>query len=350
MHITDYEKAKTLVWNNLFIFDGGDEVGTRTIFAGDMGKALLSLLDPKDISEFIDVFSLETANLKDVKQDSAIMVQNAGGTKQKMTVGEALYMFGDKMNRPSTIKNALFRGKNIGTVLTDEQRREIQTGRFHELFLGDYWENGGIQWMIADFNYWMNAGQNKNTENDALYPSPHHLAIVPIQTLYAHRINDTTDMSGAYVGSKMYRDGFNEALSMISGFANTEDDLYLHNQYLSNSYDVSSEIITSSIWANRKIDLMTSFMVFGYSIRVRPETTVDCNQLSIFRIHPFYILPYGHTSKDNNFQYPYWLRDPIDNSTWEIVSTERMYSRLLPNANDTALRPVFGIGGWSQEI
>lgn len=46
--------------------------------------------------------------------------------------------------------------KNLGSVVTAEQKTNIQNGTFKGFFLGDYWTIGGHNWRIVDFNYWMN--------------------------------------------------------------------------------------------------------------------------------------------------------------------------------------------------
>ena len=50
--------------------------------------------------------------------------------------------------------NATFRGKNLGTSVTSEQWAAIKAGTFKDLYLGDYWSIGGMDYIIAAFDYW----------------------------------------------------------------------------------------------------------------------------------------------------------------------------------------------------
>ena len=45
--------------------------------------------------------------------------------------------------------NAIYRGKYLGDSVTDEQWEEIQSGRFHGLFIGDYWTIGDVNWTLV---------------------------------------------------------------------------------------------------------------------------------------------------------------------------------------------------------
>ena len=46
----------------------------------------------------------------------------------------------------------IFRGKNLGSAVTEEQKTAIQSGTFDDLFVGDYWEIDGVKWRIVDMD------------------------------------------------------------------------------------------------------------------------------------------------------------------------------------------------------
>ena len=48
--------------------------------------------------------------------------------------------------------NAIYRGKYLGDTVTAEQAAAIADGSFEDLFIGDYWTMGGVNYRIADFD------------------------------------------------------------------------------------------------------------------------------------------------------------------------------------------------------
>lgn len=48
----------------------------------------------------------------------------------------------------------VYRGKNLGTAITEAQQAAIHNATFDDLFIGDYWTINGHKYVIADMNYW----------------------------------------------------------------------------------------------------------------------------------------------------------------------------------------------------
>lgn len=67
--------------------------------------------------------------------------------------------------------NSLYRGKFLGTSVTDEQWAAIRNGSFKDMFIGDYWTIGGIDYVICDFDYYIYCGNVNITQ--------HHIVIMP---------------------------------------------------------------------------------------------------------------------------------------------------------------------------
>ena len=61
------------------------------------------------------------------------------------------------------IHNQIFRGNNLGDRITNAQQQAIKSGRFDDLWLGDYWVRNNVRYTIAGFNYWL--GQPGITNN-----------------------------------------------------------------------------------------------------------------------------------------------------------------------------------------
>ena len=110
----------------------------------------------------------------------------------------------DLLERTSELNNAgyrnsFFRGRCLGSEVTDEQWEAIKSGSFQGLFLGDYWKINDVKWRIAAFDYFLRKGDTENTT--------HHVVIVPDTNLLAangsttHYMNTTNVTTGGYKGS-----------------------------------------------------------------------------------------------------------------------------------------------------
>ncbi len=101
------------------------------------------------------------------------------------------------------IHNSIFRGKCLGSSVTDAQQALLAPGTFDDMYVGDYWTIGGVNWRIAHFDYWLRCEDAECTK--------HHDVIVPDTCLYNAQMHNTS--SGQYEG----------------GASNTtEGDLYRH--------------------------------------------------------------------------------------------------------------------------
>lgn len=202
--------------------------------------------------------------------------------------------------------NSIYRGENLGSEVTEAQWNAIQTGTFDDLYIGDYWTINGAKWRIAAFDYFYNCGDVAFTK--------HHVVIVPDTNLYMHNMNDTNITTGAYVGSKMYTEGLEQAKTMIQNAFGTEHVLS-HRIYLSNA--VSNGKTSAGAWTDSIVDLMCEQMVYGCGIfspvsdgSVVPNNyRVEKCQLPLFTLNPQLI---------SNRAW-YWLRDVISSATFANV-------------------------------
>lgn len=223
--------------------------------------------------------------------------------------------------------NSIFRGKYLGSSVTAEQYVNIQNGTFKDLYIGDYWTIGGINWRIAAFNYYRNTG-------DSLVPS-NHITIVPDTQLYDYGMNPTNITTGGYANSDMVLNGLEQAKTTIRGMFGNH--LIKHRQLLSNA--TTDGEASGWIWVDSEVDLMSEIMVYG-SV-VWGESTiggsgynigVGKSQLPLFALNPQSI---------NNRQ-SYWLRDVVSATHFARVSydgTATYYSASLA----LGVRPAFSI-------
>lgn len=227
--------------------------------------------------------------------------------------------------------NAIYRGKNLGTVVTAEQFAAIKDGTFRDLYIGDYWVIGGVTWRIAAFDYYLNTGDTACTT--------HHVTLVPDANMYAHVMNDTIVTTGAYLGSKMYTEGLNQAKETINTAFGAAHVLN-HRQYLQNA--VTDNYASGGSWYDSTVELMTEQNVYGCKIfgnmlngtALPNNYTIDKSQYPLFAFRPDLI------SNRNTF----WLRDVVSASYFAIVTNVGGTSYNTAS-NPNGVRPAFSIIG-----
>lgn len=203
--------------------------------------------------------------------------------------------------------NAIYRGKSLGSTVTTAQYAAIKAGTFDDLYIGDYWTIGGVNYRIAAFDYYLNSGDTScNT---------HHVVIVPDTCLYNAQMHNTSSggyeagaantTAGGYVGSDMYKSNLEQAKTTIkSAFSG---HVLKHRIYLTNA--VANGRASGGAWCDSEVDLMCEQMVYGSGIfspvsdgsNVPANYRVEKSQLPLFQHEP------SRICNRNNW----WLRDVI---------------------------------------
>lgn len=271
------------------------------------------------ITEFPEITSLEN--------DNVLLVDGPNGTKK--IKGENFPYAVMAIAGPEMHRN-IFRGKNLGSSLTTEQKAAIHDGSFEGIWLGDYWEINGIKWRIVDIDYWYNCGDETFTT--------HHVVVMPDTALYTAQINTSNVTTGGYVGSAMYTSNLGNAKTMISN-AFGSDNVLTHREYLVNA--ATNGYPSGGAWLDSKVELPSEIMMYGTSIFASSENTstvanmytIDKSQLALFKVHPKFIII--NTS--------YWLRDIAFSTSFAAVSNEGN-SNCLPVSSTAGVRPVFAVG------
>ena len=226
--------------------------------------------------------------------------------------------------------NAIYRGKYLGSSVTETQWDAISAGTFDDLYVGDYWTIGGVNWRIAAFDYYYNCGDTNFTK--------HHAVIVPDTVLYTHAMNDTNITTGAYVGSKMYTEGLEQAKTTISN-AFGSSHVLSHRIYLSNA--TSNGKASSGAWTDSTVDLMCEHMVYGSGIfsPVSDGSTVPNN----YRVEKSQLPLFAHNPRMIGIRSAWWLRDVITSAYFADVAGDGCATYL--NASGAlGVRPAFCIG------
>ena len=228
--------------------------------------------------------------------------------------------------------NSIYRGKSLGSSVTQAQWNAIQSGTFDDLYIGDYWTIGGVNWRIAAFDYYFNTGDTAFTK--------HHAVIVPDTSLYTHVMNDTNITTGAYVGSKMYTEGLTQAKTTINN-AFGSSHVLSHRIYLSNA--TSNGRASAGSWTDSTVDLMCEHMVYGCGVfspvsdgsSIPNNYRVEKSQLPLFTIDP---------TKMHNRGTSYWLRDVVSSAAFAIVSSNGLANYSGGASGAFGVRPAFCIG------
>lgn len=226
--------------------------------------------------------------------------------------------------------NSIFRGKNLGTQVTDAQYQAIQAGTFDDLYIGDYWVIGGVTWLIAGFDYYYGCG-------DVAF-NKHHAVIVPLSPLYNHAMNETNTTEGGYVGSLMYTEGLEQAKTQIQQAFGAEHVLS-HRIYLINA--TSSGRPISGEWCDSTVDLMNENMVYGcmiyavanISAAYSQNDRVEKSQLPLFAMYPY--VSFNRAS--------FWLRDIVSFSAFASANLSG-YANNFGASLAIGVRPAFCIG------
>lgn len=234
--------------------------------------------------------------------------------------------------------NAIYRGKSLGSTVTTAQYAAIKAGTFDDLYIGDYWTIGGVNYRIAAFDYYLNSGDTSCTT--------HHVVIVPDTCLYNAQMHNTSSggyeggaantTTGGYVGSDMYKSNLEQAKTTIkSAFSG---HVLKHRIYLTNA--VANGRASGGAWCDSEVDLMCEQMVYSSGIfspvsdgsNVPANYRVEKSQLPLFQHEP------SRICNRNNW----WLRDVITASHFASV-----YNNGNANcgyaSNSLGVRPAFCI-------
>lgn len=234
--------------------------------------------------------------------------------------------------------NAIYRGKSLGSTVTTAQYAAIKAGTFDDLYIGDYWTIGGVNYRIAAFDYYLNSGDTSCTT--------HHVVIVPDTCLYNAQMHNTSSggyeggaantTAGGYVGSDMYKSNLEQAKTTIkSAFSG---HVLKHRIYLTNA--VANGRASGGAWCDSEVDLMCEQMVYGSGIfspvsdgsNVPTNYRVEKSQLPLFQHEP------SRICNRNNW----WLRDVITASRFANVDTYGI-AHCADASNSLGVRPDFCI-------
>ena len=182
--------------------------------------------------------------------------------------GASLYTNGTFLsNDPAVaagVHNSLFRGKSLGTF-TDAISSEITSGRFTDLWVGDYFTINSRVYRIAHFDPFYNCGDTALTT--------HHIAVVPNASMRSARMNPSHTTTGGYVGSEIRTTNLATPTNTIkTDFGSSH--VLTYRDLLTTT--VASGQASKSGWYDCCVELMSETMVYGCSVWAKSGHEVGC--------------------------------------------------------------------------
>ena len=223
--------------------------------------------------------------------------------------------------------NCIYRGKNLGTSVTAEQYAAISSGKFTDLYIGDYWVIKGVTYRIAAFDYYYNCGDTNFTK--------HHVVIVPDTSLYKAQMNTSNVTTGGYTGSAMYKSNLAQAKTTIKAAFGSAHVL-TKRELLTNA--VNGNTPSGWAWFDSDVELMNEVQVYG-SVAWGAHDGNGYNVASGDGQFPLFM--FDRTKLHNREDY--WLRDVSSATGFSIVSANG-HADGLNASSSLGVRPAFCIG------
>ena len=223
--------------------------------------------------------------------------------------------------------NCIYRGKNLGTSVTAEQYAAISSGKFTDLYIGDYWVIKGVTYRIAAFDYYYNCGDTNFTK--------HHAVIVPDTSLYKAQMNTSNVTTGGYTGSAMYKSNLAQAKTTIKAAFGSAHVL-TKRELLTNA--VNGNTPSGWAWFDSDVELMNEVQVYG-SVAWGAHDGNGYNVASGDGQFPLFM--FDRTKLHNREDY--WLRDVSSATNFSVVNLNgRAYGGSASGSR--GVRPAFCIG------
>lgn len=223
--------------------------------------------------------------------------------------------------------NCIYRGKNLGTSVTAEQYTAISSGKFTDLYIGDYWVINGVTYRIAAFDYYYNCGDTKFTK--------HHAVIVPDTSLYKAQMNTSNVTTRGYTGSAMYKSNLAQAKTTIKAAFGSAHVL-TKRELLTNA--VNGNTPSGWAWFDSDVELMNEVQAYG-SVAWGAYDGNGYNVASGDGQFPLFM--FDRTKLHNRDDY--WLRDVSSATRFSVVYLSG-HANGSNASTSFGVRPAFCIG------
>lgn len=223
--------------------------------------------------------------------------------------------------------NCIYRGKNLGTSVTAAQYAAISSGKFTDLYIGDYWVINGVIYRIAAFDYYYNCGDTNFTK--------HHVVLVPDTSLYKAQMNTSNVTTGGYTGSAMYKSNLAQAKTTIKAAFGSAHVL-TKRELLTNA--VNGNTPSGWAWFDSDVELMNEVQVYG-SVAWGAHDGNGYNVASGDGQFPLFM--FDRTKLHNREDY--WLRDVSSATYFSFVRDDGRANGDYASFS-LGVRPAFCIG------
>lgn len=279
-------------------------------------------------------------------QTDAIAVDGASGTR-KLSMTQAFGRLADTFAQNAYFHRNVYRGQNLGRSFTNDQKNAIRSGTFDNLYIGDYWTDGGTDWIITDMDYWYGIGRNSAT-----LVKTHHVNIIPRLPMGTSVMNTNATNTGGYIGANI-RTKFAAIVSQVNNFFGGGSLLNAPRPF---SSQTDSGMATATSWLDVcTCELMSERMVYGSPVfeiqNGKPagasnqnsafawNHTTDMTQLALFRLAPRFRMASGDGQVDNGW----WLNTL---AKWDhFCVCKNGMADCLPANTALGIRPIMGITG-----
>ena len=240
-----------------------------------------------------------------------------------------------------SLRRNTYRGKDITSYHTDGSMYEmISSGRFDDIYVGDYIESNNITWLVADIDNYLYTGYKEGASSVGSLKT-HHLTIIPAKSITTGAMNDANTTEGGYYNSKMKQ----EVLpNVLTTYVNPvfKEHVLTYSTMLTNSINMEAPSMAGGGrlgssngwgWYESQIDLMSEVNVFGTTVFSSSgyDIGIDATQYALFRLKPDYI----NTIK----RIGYWLKNVSSSTGFAHVGGSN-----FPNfANATTANSQYGV-------
>ena len=278
-------------------------------------------------------------NLKPDTNNDFLMTFN-DGSESKTRLRDAFYGL---VPDGAPNHNNIFRGQNLG-ALNATHIANIQNGTFHDMFIGDYFQINGSNYVIAGINTKHLHGDNVQLGNHLLL-MPDRLSKLEDGTVLrgngtdTHYMNDTDTTAGGFAGTKLYKTIMPSIQKKLE--ADFGNHLLNFRETISTHVD-DSGAPDQAEWYDAKLGIPNEVMIYGTTLNGNNKNGSwhnigdDDTQLPLFRLDPDEIT--------NHRGGAFWLRDV--HSASEFVGANDYGNATWHSASDTwtGVRAFFLIG------
>lgn len=337
---TEYEKVTTL--ENMDTLLVGGERGTNGIYAKDLANDMLDKMDGSSVADkltekdIMDKVDYNDYPVTDVLGDADSLIAFRGGSGKRYSVPFGKYTFYNKIAN-------FFRGKWLGESPTLEQLKEIKSGSFGGLFIGDYWgkEDRSYSWVIAGIN----------TNNVVASGGIPHICVMFEQAYGPGPLHSGAITDVGYLNCD-FRKGTNgntwlETIKSDIFSRFDEQDVLIYRDHFAGSVDVNSNFVISTPDTNAQIELMSELMVYGTYLKASAFYNPNAGELSFYGMYPvskiyqqlpvFQSIPWYSLSN-------IWLRDPVRHDGFACIDGGFMPSSTAANSS-RMFKPFFLLKG-----